>query len=483
MSPSQPGTLARDAVVIGGGVAGLAAAWRLGSAGRRVVLLEASERLGGTVRTVVEGAWQIEAGPDAFLTRKPGAAELCAALGVETQPARGRARIQRGGRLHPLPAGLTGLVPGALGPLLTTPAMGLASRLRAALEPLAPRRTDAADESLEAFAVRRFGRGAWNDLIAPLLGGLYGHDAGPISLGATLPHLADLEARGPMLRLRPSAPGASAFARPVGGMQRLTDALAQALRAMPLADVQVDCAVHTVEAASGSGSEDDGADIGRYVVSCNNGSRFAAPRLVVALPPPAAALVLRPLDDRLAAPLEGVPMGTSAAAFVGFRRSDAPRLPDASGWIVPDAEAQRRRARGSRAGVVQAVTLIGTKHPGAAPHGCELARVFVRAEHASDSDDELLAAAREHLAFHTGLAGEPLLTRVYRWTEAIPRYTLGHLERRATWSEAAARWPGLALVGAALHGVGLPDVVRGALAAADALATEPSLSDTESPPA
>ena len=440
-------TDASDVLVLGGGVAGLAAARRLAQAGASVRLLEASGRLGGVVQTVRENGFTADVGPDVFLVRKPAAARLADALGVETAPARGGALIQRGGRLHPLPAGLTGLVPGRLGPLLRTPALGVGAKLRAAAEPLVRARQSSEDESLEAFAVRRFGRGAYAGLIEPLLGGLYGADDGPISLRATLPHLHDRERQGPMLSARgPSATASgSPFRRPVDGMDALTDALAESARQSGVA-VETDTRVEAVEA------DGDG-----YRVLLADGTTRRAVALLVALPAPAAARVLTPLDADLAAPLAAIPMGSQTAVVVGFP-SDGAAVPDASGWLVPKGEG----------GPVQAVTMLSRKHPGTAPTGHDLARVFLRASFAATATDAACAdAAVDHLRQRVALQGEPVWTVVHRWTEALPRYTLGHLDRLAALDAALAGHPGLVLAGASLRGVGLPDVIANAEAAAD----------------
>ncbi len=430
-----------DVLVLGGGVAGLAAALRLAESGARVRLVEASDRLGGVVRTLRACGYEADVGPDVFLTRKPAAARLADRLGVETATPTGGALLQRRGRLHPLPAGLTGLVPGRLGPLLTTPALGLRSRLRAAAEPLVPARRSDGDESLEAFAVRRFGRGAWAGLIEPLLGGLYGADL-PISLRATLPHLHAAERSGGFLTLRgTAASGASPFARPVGGMDVLTEALAGAARAAGVA-VEAGVRVEAVEPG--------------FTVRLSDGSARAADAVLVALPAPAAASVLAGFDASLAAPLRDVPMGTATAVAVGFPSAGL-RVPEASGWLVPRAEG----------GPVQAVTLLSRKHAGTAPPGHDLARVFLRPSVAHDDADALRAAVA-HLGHHLGDV-RPDWSAVQRWRAAQPRYTLGHPERLAALDAALAAHPRLALAGASLRGVGLPDVIANAHAAADTL--------------
>lgn len=463
-----------DVLVLGGGVAGLVGALRLAEAGRSVRLLEASERVGGVVRTLrgnglaTPSALQFEAdvGPDVFLARKPAALRLCRALGVETAVPRGGALVQRGGRLHPLPAGLSGLVPGQLWPLLTTPALPLRARLRAALEPLVPVRAGDADESLEAFAVRRFGRGAYAGLIEPLLGGLYGSDAGPISLRATLPHLHARERAGAFLRraggAAPNVGGASPFRRPVGGMDRLTGALEAALREGGVA-IETGAPVTALRPAGLRSAP------GGFVVAVEGGAEHEGGAVLVALPAPAAAAVLGPLDDALAAPLRDVPMGGVTAVVVGFP-SEGLDVPETSGWLVPRAEG----------GAVQAVTMLSRKHAGTAPPGHDLARVFLRP--GFDGDDEAaLGAALDHLRPHVRRPGappntgavEPVFTAVHRWRSVQPRYTLGHPARLAAVDTALASHPRLALAGASLRGVGLPDVIAGAEAAAASLLSQP----------
>lgn len=453
MSPSFPHS---DVLVLGGGVAGLVAALRLAEQGRSVCLLEATDRLGGVVRTVRENGFEADVGPDAFLWRKPAAVELCSELGVELAPSQGSALIVRDGKLLPLPAGFTGLVPGHLGPLLRTPALGWAAKLRAALEPLVPARTSTEDESLEAFATRRFGRGAYADLIEPLLGGLYGADDGPISLQSTLPHLHRLEREGPMLKLkRPAAKGterASAFVRPVGGMERLVDALAGRLAELKV-DVRTNTPVRAIR------TRDAGDALG-YVAETPAGSLYAS-GVLITLPAPAAARVLAPLDPELSAPLGEVPMGSATAVVLGFSL-DAADVPDASGWLVPKREG----------GPVQAVTMLSIKHPGTAPEGYGLARVFLRARGAATSTDEtVITQATEHLQRFAGLRAAPVFRAVQRWPGMLPRYTLGHPGRLGQLDRTLSQHPNVALAGASLRGVGLPDVITAASQAAATFST------------
>ena len=179
----------------------------------------------------------------------------------------------------------------------------------------------------------------------------------------------------------------------------------------------------------------------------------------MALPAPAAADVLSGLDPALSGPLRDVPMGSATAAVVGLR-SGGLEVPKASGWLVPRQEG----------GPVQAVTILSKKHPGTAPAGHDLFRVFLRSAFATGADDAaVLRATLDHLRQRLGDAPAPAFSAVQRWRRVQPRYTLGHLDRVAALDAALARHDGLALAGASLRGVGLPDVIVNAEGAADSL--------------
>ena len=126
-------------VIVGGGITGLAAAHRLVEAGRSdFLLVESEERLGGKISTERVEGFVIEGGPDCFLASKPAGLALCRTLGIDdrmtgTNPACRRSFVKRDGRLHELPAGLTGLVPSRVLPLMTTSILSVSGRLRAGM--------------------------------------------------------------------------------------------------------------------------------------------------------------------------------------------------------------------------------------------------------------------------------------------------------------------------------------------------------------
>jgi len=228
--------------VVGGGVAGLAAAHRLVERGvRDVVLLEASDRLGGSIATERRGGFTIEAGADSFLTEKPWAAELCERLGVSlvgTREGERRTYVVHDGRIEPLPEAFLLLAPTDLRAFAVSSLFSWRGKLRMALDLLLPRRADAADESLAHFVRRRFGREALERVAEPLVSGIYTADAERLSLAATMPRFRELERkyRSVIRGLRASAGASRAagaryslFAAPADGMGALVEALARRL--------------------------------------------------------------------------------------------------------------------------------------------------------------------------------------------------------------------------------------------------------------
>ncbi|MEW6271825.1 MAG: protoporphyrinogen oxidase, partial [Thermodesulfobacteriota bacterium] len=206
----RTGPAARHVVVVGGGIAGLATAYFLehasGAAGLRCTVLESSPQAGGKILTEEVDGFVVEGGPDSLYAAKPGALELCHALGLEDAivPANAEQRrtyVLRGGRLLPLPDGLELLVPTRIAPFLTSPLFSLCGKARMALEPLLPRRADDVDESVADFVRRRLGSEALERMAGPLLSGIHAADPARQSVLATFPVLRRMESEhGSLLR-------------------------------------------------------------------------------------------------------------------------------------------------------------------------------------------------------------------------------------------------------------------------------------------
>jgi oxygen-dependent protoporphyrinogen oxidase len=450
--------------IVGGGIAGLAAALRVveRAPDARLTLLEAGTRLGGTISTIHTQGFTIETGPDSFITDKPWALALCERLGlagdlVGTRDGDRRTHVARGDRLYPLPEGFLLLAPTSLGPLARSSLFSLPGKLRMGLDLILPRGDHARDESLADFVRRRLGREALERVADPLVSGIYTGDPERLSIAATMPRFRELEAthRSLILGLRRSASSRGVAGARYGlfvahrdGMSALVGALAARL---PDSAVQLDARVERLERLE---------DAWRLHL---RGATVDADAVVLACPAPVAAGALASIDPTLTEQLRGIPHASSAIVTLGIRTGDLPRGLPGFGFVVPAAE---RRD-------ILACTFSSRKWAGRAPDGCELVRAFVggirRPEMVERDDAALVATARAELARYLGFTAEPILARVDRWREAMPQYEVGHLARIDAIDARVARLPGLALAGNAYRGVGIPDCVRSGEAAADAV--------------
>jgi len=446
--------------VVGGGVAGLAAAYRLVERGvGDLVLLEASERLGGTIATERSGGFTIETGADSLITEKPWAVDLCERLGVTligTREGERRTYVVNRGRLEPLPEGFLLLAPTDLLALARSRLFSWRGKLRMALDLVLPRGPEVPDESLAHFVRRRLGREALERVAEPLVGGIYTADAERLSLEATMPRFREVERRHRSLIRGLGAAAATTraagaryalFVAPRDGMGAVVEAIA---RRLPEGSVRLRAPVTAI------------ASEGRRWRLVAGGEPLVADAVVLATPAHVAATLLAPLDAELGRLLGGIEYASSATVTLAYRSADLPAL-GGFGFVVPAVE---------RRGLI-ACTYASRKFPGRAPEGHELVRAFVGGALRPDAlarDDAALAdLVRGELREIVGITAAPTLTRVHRHRLAMPQYAVGHLERVAAIEARLAALPGLVLAGAAYRGVGVPDCVRSGEAAANQL--------------
>jgi protoporphyrinogen/coproporphyrinogen III oxidase len=463
-------------VIVGGGISGLAAAHRALELGRErgialdLRLVEARERLGGTIATEQTDGFLVEAGPDSFLSEKPWALALCQRLGVEDRlvPTDDRFRkvfVWFRGRLHPLPDGFQLLAPTALRPFVTSSLFSLPGKLRMALDLVLPRgvsclsRGSGGDESLGAFVRRRLGVEALERVAQPLVAGIYTADPDDLSLAATMPRFLDVERRDRSIILglrralgRAPLPGTSGarwslFVTFAGGMEELVSTLAGRLPAGAAVSKQRVSALDH--------------ERGRWCVRTAEGGAFDADAVILATEAHAAARLVRRLDPSLATLLEEIPYSSAATVSLGYRRADVPHPLDGFGFVVPRTEGK----------ALLAATFSSVKYPSRAPAGHVLLRGFLggmlNAAILTEDDDALAARARNELREALGITAQPVLTRLHRWPASMPQYRVGHLARVEAIEHAVAALPGLALAGAAYRGVGIADCVRSGEAAAE----------------
>ncbi|MGB3329300.1 MAG: protoporphyrinogen oxidase, partial [Thermomicrobiales bacterium] len=323
--PVEPGSR-RTVAVVGGGVSGLAAAWRIvqRDPGARVVVFEASDRLGGKLHTVQDDGFLIEAGPDAFLSAKPRGVGLARELGLQAQfqspdPATRGSFVLRKGALHPLPEGLTGLIPTRLKPMAQTSLISPLGKVRMALDFALPPRTDDADESLHAFLSRRLGREPFEHLIEPLMAGIYAGDAKQLSAEATFPQLRKAErehggvikgviaARRQAENARAAHPDAAPALPPFTSFTTGSETLIRALESR-LREAGAAFNLSAPVTAVRSVVSPDGAARWRVVAGDGAaGTDLLADGVILAAPAWATAPILAPLDADAGAALGAIP--------------------------------------------------------------------------------------------------------------------------------------------------------------------------------
>lgn len=484
---SLTGEAAGRIAVIGGGISGLAAAHRLLelAPATRLTLFEASERLGGVLRTERSGGYLLEHSADNFITNVPWALDLCRRVGLAdrllpTREDQRRALVVHRRRLVPIPAGFHLLSPSQLGPLMRSPLLSWRGKARLLAEWFIPARRTDRDESLASFARRRLGREAFERLVQPLVSGIYSADAERLSMAAALPRFLDMERQdGGLLRggLKAAVQGAAAqamksatvedsagaryglFVAPRDGMGSLVEAIAERL---PPDAVRLNTPVLRLD-LEGHAPGDAREAMGTWLVTTPGGAeRFDA--VVLALPAPAAAALLEPSDAELAGQLRRIAYAGSAIVLAGYRREQIAHRLDAFGFVVPAIE---------RRGML-ATSFSSVKFADRAPEGRVLLRVFFggadRPEQLGLDDSALAAMAGEELGELLGAQGDPELLRVARWPAAMPQYHVGHVELVAGIERLAARYPNMALAGNAYHGVGIPNCIHSGEQAAERLA-------------
>lgn len=443
--------------IVGGGISGLATAYYLQKNNPQIEIriFEASSRAGGLLETHHPSQALMECGPDAFISEKPWALELCKELGLEDQIISTRSEFRRsfmlsGGELKPIPAGFYLTAPKTFKAWCDLPGMSLFGKLRMLADLFLPAKKDDQDESVADFVCRRFGRETLEKLAQPMIAGIYTSRPEALSLLATFPKFRRMEKQhGSIIRALASEQGAQAASGPRyslflslrNGMGSLTDHLAKRLQEA----IQLSALVKKIERRNqGWGIQTDWGS-------------YEADAVCLAVPSYAASEMLSDVCPDLSEKLAAIRFEPVATINFLFEKKLIEHALNGFGFVVPAGENS---------------SLIGCSfsHQKFEGRVCDSSHVLLRAfvggayGHAifEKSDDEMIQRTLADLKKILGISGAPLNTLLKRYPQGMPQYEVGHLERVRDIFETAACKEGLFLTGLSYSGIGIPDCIRAA---------------------
>ncbi|HSF37418.1 MAG TPA: protoporphyrinogen oxidase [Nocardioides sp.] len=436
----------RDAVVVGGGVAGLVAARGLAATGRDVLLLEGSPQVGGKLRSAEVAGLTVDVGAEAMLARRPEGLALAEEVGAEVvHPTPATSAVWSRGALRAMPRSLMG-VPFDLDQLTASGVLSAEGLARAGAETDSP--VDG-DVSVGDLVAARLGDELVDRLVEPLLGGVYAGHARRISAAAAVPQLLAMARRGSLLEQASGIPASAApvFAALPGGMGRLPDLVVDGGGF----EVRTSATVRALRRTSSGWALTVGPTTSAETVE--------ADAVVLATPAAATARLLGDVLPDAAAELAAVEAASVAVVTLAFQARDVPdALFDRSGFLVPPVE--RRTIKASTFSFAK-WAWVRDLDPDVVVLRTSLGRH--REEATLQAGDEgLVRVSLADLAAMAGITAQPVDTHVQRWGGALPQYAVGHLDRVTRIRAAVAAVPGLAVCGAAYDGVGIPAVIGSA---------------------
>src|SRR5690625_1173269 len=461
-------------VVVGGGITGLTAAYYLKKdieADRlpyEVILIEASDRLGGKIQTVHQDGFVLERGPDSFLERKKPALNLVKQLGIEDELVRnstGQARVLVDDVLYNIPAGSYMGIPVRGTALDGSTLISEAGKQRVWEELNIPKGAAVPDQSLGQFLRRRFGDELIENLVEPLLSGIYSSDIDDMSLMASFPMFYELEQTyGSVIKgRRETLPTAQAstgkrkgqFLTFRNGLETLVDELFENLgedrirlntRLKKVTKTGDTYQLHVNGVAGGGANGNVKEDASGDVILHADAVMLAVPH---------SHLPGMFSDEDLFSSFEQMPMSSVANVVLAFDESAVEQSLDGTGFVVSRNSEHR----------MTACTWTHRKWPTTTPEGKALLRVYVGKPSdqaiVTESDDELVRVVRAELEQTMGITDAPDFTMVTRWQNMMPQYTVGHVDRlHAVDKHLAELFASIHLAGSSFEGVGIPDCIK-----------------------
>lgn len=449
----------RKVVVIGGGITGVATTYYLQKEAREknlpldITLLEASHRLGGKIQTAVKDGFVIEKGPDSFLARKLSASRLVHEAGLSDKlvyNSHGKSFVLAGGRLHPMPGGSIMGIPTQIGPFVTSGLFSIFGKLRASADFILPRSNIVGDQSLGVFFRRRLGNQVVENLIEPLLSGIYAGDIDQLSLMSTFPQFYHVEQKHRSLILgmksvTPPKLKTEQAKKPKGMFLTVTTGLESIVEAIE-AKLQPNTVFKGIQVNHLEKKED------KYEIMLSNDTVMIADSVVIATPHHVAAKILS--NYKFVDSLKEMTSTSVATVALAFSESAVKKDINGTGFVV---------SRNSDY-TITACTWTHKKWPHTTPEGKVLLRCYVgRAGDEAivdQSDDEIIKIVLDDLNKTMNITENPEFSIVTRWKNSMPQYTVGHKERIERVKEGLHKeLPGVFLAGSSYEGLGVPDCI------------------------
>ncbi len=462
--------------IIGGGIAGLAAAHRIqeeitSGASLECVVFEGADQFGGKIATERFDGFVVERGPDSFISQKPAAIQLCKKLGlgdrlVGTNPDRTKTYVYTGKKLVTMPDGLSLMIPTKFLPFALTPLFSIPGKIRMGLDLLIPKKRGKADESLASFVRRRMGEEALQKMAEPMLAGIYASDPETMSINSTFPMFVQTEQKyrslilgmlarkRQMLMHKPKAkPGNnhqpfSLFMTLKNGLGEMVDA---AIEKSPDVKFRANAKVREVV-----------RDGDEWKLILEDGETVEADAVIFAIPAKLSAELLKPFAPKVAELLQGIKYVSTATATFAYKKEGFSHSLNGFGFVVPKAEKRK----------ILACTWTSSKFPHRTPEGYVMLRCFVGGavqEDLAEQDEDAIAEMVKHeLRDLMGIVQEPVVAKVFHNKKSNVQYRVGHAALIDSVYSALNEFPGLFLAGSAYRGIGIPDCIQNGTQTAEA---------------
>lgn len=445
-------------VIVGGGIAGLATAHRVAELNRNfqksfeIIVCEASSEWGGIIKTVSCDGFVMEQGPDCFISDKPWGLDLCDRLGlknelVSTQEQFRRSFILHKNKLIPVPAGLYLTIPTNGKAFLNLPGISLWGKIRMLFDFFIPAGDGKKDESMGQFIRRRFGSEVLEKIAQPMIAGIYSANPENLSVLATFPKFKKMESEaGSLLKAcwvgkekrtslsEASGPRYSLFVSFRKGMQTLTDALIAQLTSWKDPNLCIDLKINTPISHISF-------DQTHWMLETSEG-KIQADAILLAVSSFASANLTSGFAEALSSKLRSIPYEPIATLNLIYQRGQIGHPLDGFGFVVPAVEQSS----------LIACSFSSIKFLHRAPTEKVLLRAFIKGKHASKE-------AISKLSKVLSIQGDPLAMHLKEYSEGLPQYEVGHLEKVKEIELERRKYPNLYLVGNAYLGPGIPDIV------------------------